>query len=423
MTTAVPKPSQVAIVVYQHAQETAFLWSQRSYLITEPHVSVRHLARHDDRLAAHIDGLRIAGEEGWKLCEAELSTEEPGAMFAAMVGAIEEKQTKRMDELFALAESVAAMQPGLLSAFGWVSSQFLQGTVKELLSSASPFRRCVGIASYSMHRVDPGQALDASMTTSDAVLRARALRAAGELGRRGLLPLCEQHLGDDDITCRFYAAWSSILLGNHKKAIGVLKLRLLAPGPFRDRAVQLALKVLPLNEGVEILKTLASDPSCRRLLINGAGIVGDASYVPWLIKQMETPEVARLAGESFTFISGVDLSYLHLEREPPENFESGPNDDPNDTNVAMDEDDSLPWPDQNKIQSWWNANQHRFKNGTRYFMGERLGVDHCKKVLREGFQRQRSAAALHLSLLQPGTPLFPTSAPAWQQQHWLSKTN
>ena len=40
-------------------------------------------------------------------------------------------------------------------------------------------------------------------------------------------------------------------------------------------------------------------------------------------------------------------------------------------------------------------------------------------MLREGFQRQRSAAALYLCLLQPGTPLFNTAAPAWRQQRLL----
>lgn len=43
------------------------------------------------------------------------------------------------------------------------------------------------------------------------------------------------------------------------------------------------------------------------------------------------------------------------------------------------------------------------------------------RLLREGFQRQRIAAAEYLCLLQPGTPLFYTSAPAWRQKRWLAK--
>jgi len=101
--------------------------------------------------------------------------------------------------------------------------------------------------------------------------------------------------------------------------------------------------------------------------------------------------------------------------------EFGPNDDPDDDDVAMDEDDSLPWPDVPKITAWWAANSLRFQSGVRYFMGEPVSREHCLSVLKGGCQRQRIAAAQYLCLLQPGTPLFNTSAPAWRQQRWLAK--
>jgi len=409
-------------IVAQHAEETAFLWSHRCVLVHMPHIGLSQLAKHDDRLAAHIDGLRVAGDRGWELCEVQLEVGEPGEMFAAMLIAAEEKNAAKMDKLFALAESVPAMQTGLIAAFGWISAQFLQGTIGGFLASTSSFRRRVGIACCAMHRVDPHEALVAAIKDSDEVLRAQALRAIGELGRRDLMPVCEQHLRDEDVSCRFYAASSTALLGNHKIAIDALQPFLPATGPFKNKAMQLALKIMPLTEAHQTLKTLAANnPLDKRTLIKGAGIAGDPFYVPWLIKEMEIPAFARLAGESIGFITGVDLAKLDLDRKPPENFESGPNDDPADANVAMDEDENLPWPDPEKIQAWWNTNQHRFQSGIRHFMGEPVNIEHCKKALRDGFQRQRVAAALYLSLLQPGMPLFPTSAPAWRQQRWLAK--
>jgi hypothetical protein len=54
-------------VVQQHAEETAFLRNVRSVLVAAPHVKLLHLRRLDDRLAAHLDGLAVAGEFGWKL--------------------------------------------------------------------------------------------------------------------------------------------------------------------------------------------------------------------------------------------------------------------------------------------------------------------------------------------------------------------
>lgn len=409
-------------VVRQHAEESANLRNMRSVLVTAPHVKLHHLRRLDDRVAAHLDGLAVAGEFGWKLCEAALEDPGVGEVFAATVRAIEDKNLPGLDKLLALAEAVPGSQPGLISAFGWVSAQFLQGTTKHLLASSSAFQRQIGIAACAMHRVDPGAALDAAVADVDASLRARGLRVVGECGRNDLLAACVKALADEDAACRFWAACSATLLGERSQAIEVLKVMTLQAGPFRARALRLVLKLIGAPQSNELLKALGQDQANLRLLIQGAGIAGDPYYVPWLIKQMADPKLTRLAGESFSFITGLDLAYLDLERKPPENFESGPNDNPDDPDVSMDPDDSLPWPDPVKIQGWWDANNSRFTAGVRYFMGAPATREHCIQVLKDGYQRQRIAAAQYLCLLNPGTKLFPTSAPAWRQKRWLEKS-
>ena len=228
-------------------------------------------------------------------------------------------------------------------------------------------------------------------------------------------------LADEDACCRFWAAHSAVLLGERGRAIDVLKEISLHEGPYRARAFTLLLKFLDVTQARLLLKAVASDPANIRLLIQGAGIAGDPHYVPWLIKQMEEQKLARLAGESFSLISGLDLTKLDLNQNQPEEFASGPTDNPDDQDVSMDPDENLPWPDPSKIGEWWRSNQSRFSAGVRYFMGEPATQEHCIDVLREGYQRQRRAAAVHLCLLQPGTPLFPTSAPAWRQLRWLHK--
>lgn len=419
MSTSVPKP--VPHIVQQHAEESAHLRLMRSVLVSAPHVKLHHLRRLDDRLAAHLDGLAVAGEYGSSVCEASLESPGIGEVFAAAVHAIEQKDERRLEKLFALVEALPESKSGLISAFGWVSATYLQGTAAKLLASVEPFRLRVSIAACVMHRADPGTALTQSLAHPDPKLRARTLRAAGELGRRDLLTACGNALQDGDEACRFWAAWSVVLLGDRGKAVDVLKDFALHPGPNWEHALSLMLKLISAPQATELLKVLARDPANMRLLIQGAGIAGDPYYIPWLIKQMEDLKLSRLAGESFSFITGLDLAYLDLERNAPEGVEFGPNDNLEDENVEMDEDDNLPWPDPVKIQAWWDANKPRFTNGTRYFMGAPVTREHCLHVLKEGYQRQRIAAAQYLCLLEPGTQLFPTSAPAWRQQHWLTK--
>ena len=158
-----------------------------------------------------------------------------------------------------------------------------------------------------------------------------------------------------------------------------------------------------------------------RKVIQGAGLIGDPSYIPWLIGHMADDKWARLAGESFSMITGADLALLDLERKPPENIDSGSNDDPEDENVDMDADEDLPWPDQVRVQAWWTQHGTRFAQGTRHFVGAPVSRNHCLDVLKNGYQRQRIAAAYHLCLLAPGTPLFEWRAPAWRQQRELEQ--
>jgi len=53
-------------IVSPHTEESAFLWLLRDSAIGEPHYSLQDLADLDNRVEAHLDGLRIAGDAGWQ---------------------------------------------------------------------------------------------------------------------------------------------------------------------------------------------------------------------------------------------------------------------------------------------------------------------------------------------------------------------
>lgn len=411
----------VPVVLLQHFEDAALLHTTRTSLTRVPHVKLHHLRRFDDRLEAHLDGLAVAGDEVWPLADQALEGPTAGRVFVIAAGAIESRNATGLARLFALSEAMPELRSGLASAFGWLQAQQLRGVVVELIHAQDAFRRSVGIAALALHRVDPGLASGCGIEDEDATVRARAWRAAGELGKAELLPRALNALADDDPACRFWAAWSAVLLGGGEGGPAVLSDVARKPGPNRQRAFQLIIQTMDVATSHAWLKGLAPDPANLRWLLKGAGLVGDPMYVPWLIGHINNDRVARLAGEALSLITGLDLAWLDLERKPPENFESGPNDDPNDQNVEMDEDEGLPWPDQRLIQEWWNANSHRFQSGVRYFMGEPLNRENCLRVLKEGFQRQRIAAAFYLSLLNPGTPLFEWRAPAHRQERLLAQ--
>src|SRR5215468_3567364 len=117
----------VPVVVQQHAEESAHLRHVRSVLVRAPHVRLRHLRRLDDRIAAHLDGLAVAGPYGTALCTAALERTGAGEVFALAVRLIDERDDAGLARLLALAGALPDARRGLLSAFGWVSAGQLQG--------------------------------------------------------------------------------------------------------------------------------------------------------------------------------------------------------------------------------------------------------------------------------------------------------
>lgn len=416
-------PPILPAIVGQHIEGAAELRATRSLVLRAPQLSLFFLARHDERIRAHLDGLAVAGDVGFRMAQEALEEPGVGSMFVLAVAAIERRDRKQIDRLLALLGTVPDAERALASAFGWVSAELLRGFTAPLLASADPRHRWLGIAACAAHGVDPGPALAQGIEDPDERVRARSLRAAGRLGKKDLLQACLAHIEDPEPNCRFQAARSAMLLGRGPPAAAALESIALQPEqqPHALDALRLALLGASGDRARTIVRQLAAGGALPRKAVQAAGWAGDVAAVGWLIRQMGDDILARVAGEAFTFITGADLAALGLERDAPQGVEGGPTENPEDENVEMDPDDGLPWPDVEKVRAWWQAHQTRFSSGVRHFLGEAPSVSHCRKVLREGFQRQRIASAEHLCLLQPGTPLFNIAAPAWRQQRWLNK--
>lgn len=418
LTSGAPLPHIVA----QHVEEAAHLAHVRRILTRAPHVRLEDLRRLDLRLAAHLDGVAVAGDFGWQLCESALEAGGPGTAFVAGVRAIEDGQAGRIDKMLSLAQALPAARHGVRDAFDWVSAQWLQGLIRQMIESPSAERRALGIVACTTHRVDPGAALQAAALDADALLRARALRAVGEAGRVDLRAACVDVLTrktqDEAPDVRFWAAHSAALAGEREAALAPLQSFALAPGPLREGALSLLLKLLPPSDCNATLKRLHEDPAGQRDMLRGIAVAGDARFAPWLIERMREPKFARLAGESFAMITGCDMAAADFILQPADAAPDAPAAE-DEAPIALDEDEAQPLPDADKVAAWWQSNGQRFSPGTRYFVGAPPSPAHCLQVLRDGYQRQRIAAAQYLSLLAPGTPLFNTAAPAWRQKRWL----
>jgi len=404
-------------VVARHLDETSFLSHVRARAVRAPHYRLADLQQLDERLTAHIDAMLIANDTARQLSARCDETSVDQTCFAQAAIALETRDPAWIEAVVERVRLAPALRRPIISAIGWVEPDRLQGVMAAWLDSGDAVRRLVAVSACAAHRVDPGFATRELLRDKDAPVKARALKAAGELGAVDQLA-SESPFDGWDAACAFWASWSAVLHGRKGAALTVVAQEATGEGPHSTRAMTILLQLLTIKESRHLLEQMVEAGRPLRWVLRCAGVSGDVSFVPWIIGQMADPSKARLAGESVALLTGADADSLSGSR--PEDFESGPNDDPDDPNVDMDPDDGLPWPDVKKVEAWWHANEHRFQKGTRYFMGQPVTKEHCIHVLKTGYQRQRILAAQYLCLLEPGTPLFNTAAPAWRQQRLLA---
>jgi len=408
-------------VIEQHAEEVASLWLIRSRNVSAPHFNLDRLTRLDYRIEAHLEGLLLAGDAAWRICEEALEIAGAGEVFAASILALECALEDRQRRVFDAATASFDLSRGAISAIGWLPFDQVGYQIDRLAVANEPAVRRLGIGGGAVHRRDPGQPLIDALGADYPALRARALRSAGELGRVDLAPALREHMADEDENCRFYAAWSAALLAKDADAIVALKTITESGSPYREQALRMALRRMDLPAAHAWRGELARRSDGIRSAVIGAGEIGDPESLPWLLEQMSVPTLSRAAGEAFTMITGVDLAASRLDGETPAGFESGPNDDAEDEDVEMDPDEFLPWPKVGAVAEWLNRKLSSFQAGSRYLAGQQINRPWLQEVLRKGNQRQRAAAALELSAIQPGQPLFETRAPGFRQIQLLGE--
>lgn len=377
--------ASIPALVRQHAQDAAFLWTQRMAEIDGPLFSAEDVGRRDQRLAANIDGLVAAGPKGREIArEGAQAQGGTGEWFVLTALALETGDATEVEQAAGMAlDSGPAGARGLSGATGWSLPLKVSGPVRRWLASDDPRRRRLGVAALSHHRVDPGKGLAALLDDPDPATRSAAARLAGNLGRTDMLPRLRTALEEEGD--HLWPAWAGTRM-NDGEALAAL-LRFVRQRPD-DRqagfALDLALVALGPRAAGE-LTTLLGRPETRVLALSRAGVPGDASILPWLIERMRSPETAHAAGCAFRDLFANDIRASALFTDDAASLGPG--------FAGLD---TLPLPVADRIADWPGPDP-----GHRPFVS----------------QRARMLASLRAGVAAPTRPLAPwrhrQPGPAW----------
>ncbi|PAQ10962.1 hypothetical protein [Mesorhizobium temperatum] len=335
----------IAAIVHQHAEDAAFLWFRRRREIDGPILDETDIGRIDQRLEANLEGLMAAGKAGWEAAQARFTDyAEPSELFVLGVLAL------RWGDSGAIAAAIDgaavlgdAGLSSLSAAIACTPRESLRPLVAKWLDTRDVVQCCLGLSALWHHRVDPGPRLPALANHSDARIRSRAVRLAGAIKRRDLLPSVLAALDGETPKERLTAALAACLLGETRSPQPLIDKIVASQPELAQAAIEIRLLTMPTKAGKGWLQKHLDQPALRSVATASVGLFGDRAVMPWLIEKMREPDLVAAAGAALRDLFEVDFGDTSLFVVDPallgEDF-------------AHLDDTSLPVAD--RVETWWD---------------------------------------------------------------------
>lgn len=403
----------------QFFTDAAFLWLLRSNAVNQPHYNQADLKELEIRIDANLDGLMNSFELAWDIALKELEYEQAGECFAATIVAFRSRDMVKIKHIVNHGFINEETFDGLVSALAWLPKYLVNDWLQKFLYSKDLNHKHLAITLCSLQRKKPGDMMQELLSREDCIahtaLLSRTLRLIGELKLYSFSNTVKQWLNHENESVSFWANWTLLLLGE-TKFINNLFTVINEGSQYQHQSIQIAFKILPVEQARLWISTLAQNPAHIRAVIKASGVLGDPHAIPWLIDKMKVIDTAKIAAEAFEMITGLDLVRYQLSLDTPADITVVPNDDESDDNVELDDDEHLPFPNVSKISHMWLTHRAKYKSGSRYLLGTEVVQDSSvvsaklDQYITQGRQRQRHSAALSLAIIDPQSPLYNTKA-------------
>lgn len=298
---AQPRTSAPALVdvLEEHLEELAFLSIQRRKLAFSPEIPMRRLRRHDERIEAHRDGLRIGEKAGVAVAVERLAGDDPWLLAAAGRVWIEQSGATSADVLRHIAsappESRAAWREALRTTDRRSVERILTGEGWPTVPAAS---LAIAVDAAAWHGLLPRVVEESAIASVDReVRRALARHTRDDVRLRRLV-------SDADLEVRRVALWSLTLA---RVDAGLESARAWIRA---DEPDSFAVRVLGLtgDEGDgERIAALVDHPRAGTAALYALGDLGLQRFAALLVERVESPAetVAEAACEALECIAGT----------------------------------------------------------------------------------------------------------------------
>ncbi|RKG99958.1 TIGR02270 family protein [Corallococcus sp. CA053C] len=408
-------------VFEEHLDEASWLWTRWERALMAPDYDLAETAELEERLLAHLDGLVEGGAPvAESLLRPALESEERSRVCAAAFVLLAEAAP---EDIHAWVRGAGPGQRAAVQrALELCGQEQLGAVLSPLLASGDAQVQATVLEALVFRGAVQDSMLSDLLSNEDARVRIAALRGLRELPRSAPPKLLSHALASAHPGIRDAAIELGLALGAHEAWEACRKALETGDAHAREPMVLWALGC----EEAELGRLIAMlrRPERRTQALWALGFSGRAAAAEACLEWMgdEDRDVARLAGEAFSAISGLRLEgvYALPPEEPPEEPLPLEQEDLDADLVHRPEDD-LPWPAAEPVARWWHEAKGNFAPGTRYLMGHPFQAEALIAALEQGPMRRRHVLARELALRSRRTLFVPTRALTGRQRVALAR--
>ncbi|WP_434345608.1 TIGR02270 family protein [Myxococcus virescens] len=406
-------------VLEEHLDEAEFRWLHWKRALEAPDFTLDEAATREERLLAHLEGLEDTDALDTVVRPAFDSEEAPRISAAAYallgLGEVDEA-------LVRLRGAEAPARAAILRALEVSEAPRLGARLLELLTLEDTALQAGVLEALAFRQEAPAEVLARFLTHEEPRARIAALRGALPLPedavRRHLPALLDSaHAGIRA------AAMEAGLASGVRLAWEACRKEVQVPGAHAREAM--VLLALGGDEAeAALLVDLLESAELRAHALWALGFSGRVAAMESCVRYLAVPEVARLAGEAFSAMTGLRLEGA-FALPPGETPEGAPapleEEESLDADLAPRPEDDLPWPDVAAVKHWWVQNQARFVKGTRYLQGQPFTGPVLVEALESSPMRRRHVLARELVIRTRGQHRIPTRAFTHRQREALAQ--
>jgi uncharacterized protein (TIGR02270 family) len=388
----------------EHLSEAAWLWGEWEQSLDSPLYAITDVAiGPEERLLAHLDGLVLGGAPvARKLLLPLLGSEDQGEVAAAAWALLQAEDADHQDAVVA---ALGQAPPPAQAAIGraiWLSPAADISRLLPLWNDGSPAVQAMILDLFAPREPQwVRERLDPALRSGQPSLVAAALRAVRRARDREFGDHVRFALADPRPEVQREVMPTGLALGL-KETWSLCRAVAAAPGENCRLALGL-LAIGPDPKDRDYVRGRAADPEAGRHAIWALGFCADVKAVDALVEAMANPEIAKLAGEAFTAITGValagplatpgetagpDVEEVSLDAPPP----------------VVRPEDHLPEPRVEAVAKWWKGERPRYHPVVRYIHGQPRNTEALRPALASVATWRREVLATELTISLVSAP-------------------